>query len=177
MICPTGYSVQVRSRAVAESQPVSVNGFSRAVADNPAAILVVVMLVSAFAFCGIINPRTGDFRLMIDPGMDQLLPEGDEDRLFYEDARAVFGHDEGLLIALTAENIFETVALERITHVAEAIQAFPGVSRVASLATTVDIRATDDGVTVEPVLGEPPFTPYALDSLRAAVQDHRKSVV
>lgn len=56
--------------------------FSRFVTGHPIAVLVLVGLATLVALQGIVDLRTGQLRLAVDPGIDRLLPAGDEQRRF-----------------------------------------------------------------------------------------------
>ena len=85
--------------------------FARFVTGHPIVVLALVLLATVFALHGIVDLRSGHVRLEVDPGIDRLLPAGDEERRFYDRARELFGNDETLLLVLETEDVFQPEAL------------------------------------------------------------------
>ena len=73
------------------------------VARRPFWALLGVLVVTGLALAGLIDPRTGEPRLRVDPSLAQLRSAGDESHEFYEHARKLFGDDETLLLALLTD--------------------------------------------------------------------------
>lgn len=91
--------------------------FSRFVTGHPIAVLVLVGLATLVALQGIVDLRTGQLRLAVDPGIDRLLPAGDEQRRFYDRARELFGGDQTLLLVLEAEDVFRPDTLAQVQRI------------------------------------------------------------
>jgi predicted RND superfamily exporter protein len=108
--------------------------YARFLTRHARATLVVVALITVAALHGIVDLRSGALRLRVDPSIDQLLPQGDEERAFYERARQLFGSDEFVLLVLAADDVVTPDRLARIQRITERVAALDGVHRVLSIA-------------------------------------------
>ncbi len=136
---------------------------------HPIAVLSLVALLTAGAVRALFDPETGELRIRIDPSADRLLPEDNEDRLFYERVRAFFGSDETLLLALVTDDIFTSENLHRIERIALGVEKLPGVHHVLAVTNAVDVRGVGDDLQIEPFALEIPTQPEALAELRERV--------
>ncbi len=146
--------------------------FARWVTGFPVVLLVVLLALTIVAMHGIVDLRTGEVRLAIDPALDRLLPEGDDERQFYDRARKIFGSDEFMLLVLEAEDVFQPAMLEKIRRVTQRLEAEPEVLRVVSLANATDVVGRAGEIEVGPFYDEIPREPGALAALRARVHHH-----
>ena len=146
--------------------------FARWVTGFPVVLLVVLLALTIVAMHGIVDLRTGEVRLAIDPALDRLLPEGDDERRFYDRARKIFGSDEFMLLVLEAEDVFQPAMLEKIRHITQRLEAEPDVLRVVSLANATDVVGRAGEIEVGPFYDEIPRDPAALAALRARVHHH-----
>ncbi|MGH8596208.1 MAG: hypothetical protein ACREXT_06085, partial [Gammaproteobacteria bacterium] len=74
--------------------------FARFITKHPVALIALLVAVTVVALHGIVDLKTREFRLRVDPALARLLPEGDDERRFYDYARKTFGSDEFLLLVL-----------------------------------------------------------------------------
>jgi predicted RND superfamily exporter protein len=149
-----------------------VKRFARFVGHHPLAVLAVVAAITLFALHGIVDLRTGTPRLGVDPGMDELLPEGDEARIFYEEARQIFGADESVLLVLEAENVFSPEPLAALQRITRRLERERVVQRVLSLANATSIEGRDDDIYVGPYYEDVPRDLAELERLRREVDAH-----
>jgi len=113
-------------------------------------ILVVSTLLTALAASRIVDLRTGEVLLRVDPSADRLLPEGDESRAFYDRVRRLFGSDETLLVALVTDDVFTSENLKRVARLTDRLQRLDGVHHVLSLDNAINVRGVDDDLAIEP---------------------------
>lgn len=147
--------------------------FGRLVAFHPLAILIGIAALTLVALHGIVDLRTGEVRLQVDPSIERLLPEGDDERLFFERAKKVFGADEFVVVLLDGPgDLFETESLARVRRVTEKLAALDGVARVLSVANATEIASRDADVYVGPYFETPPTDPAELARLRDAIRVH-----
>jgi predicted RND superfamily exporter protein len=150
-----------------------VKRFGRFVAGRAGLVLAVVAAITLFALHGIVDLRTGTPRLGVDPSIERLLPEGDEERAFFDRARQLFGADEFVVVLLEGpEDLFTPAGLERVQRMTRRLAAVDGVQRVLSLANAVQIEERDGDVFVGPFFETPPQDAAGLARLRANVQAH-----
>ena len=63
------------------------------VTEHPVWVLVGVFVVTAFLISKLVDLESGELQITLDPSIDRLLPEDDEARGFYEQARESFEMD------------------------------------------------------------------------------------
>lgn len=146
--------------------------YARLVAHHPWAVLAALALVTLVALQGVVDLRTGRLRIAVDPAIDRLLPDRDEERLFYDRARELFGGDEFVLLVLECGDVFTPATLATLQRVTRRIEAEPFVGRVVSLANAVDVEGREDEIRIGPFYETPPEDPAELARLRARVLAH-----
>lgn len=146
--------------------------FARLVTGAPLRLVLLLCALTVFALHGIIDLRTGQFRLTVDPGLDRLLPEGDDERRFYERAQKRFGGDEFILLVIETDDVFTPEALARIQQATTALEAERDVRQVISLANALDVWGEDGEILIEPFYEDVPEDSAALDELRTRVKRH-----
>ena len=146
--------------------------FARFVTGRPLVVLALLLLATLAALHGIVDLRTGHVRLEVDPGIDRLLPEGDEERRFYERARALFGNDQTLLLVLESEDVFQPEVLAQVQRITQRAEDVPGIERVISLASAAQIEDRDGDIYVGPFFEDVPTDAASLAALRSAVAAH-----
>ena len=132
----------------------------------PGWILAAVALVTVAAAARIVDFRSGELRIAFDPSTNALLPEGDEDRAFYDHVRRVFGSDETILVAFSGEEVFTAENLRRIQRIAERIDEIEGVHHTVSLMSALNIRGQDGDLAIEPFVETVPDDPAELAEIR-----------
>jgi hydrophobe/amphiphile efflux-3 (HAE3) family protein len=131
-------------------------------------VLALTALITAFAAIQVVDPRTGEPQLYLDPSINRLLPTADPAREFYDEVRLRFGSDEIVLIAIVDElGIFRPERLAGILEMTHRIEALPGVHHVVSLATALNIRAADGDMQIEPFLSSVPQDSAELERMSA----------
>ena len=147
--------------------------FGRFVSRHPLVVLAFLLAVTAVALHGIVDLRTGALRLTIDPSIERLLPEGDDERVFFDRTRQVFGADEFVVVLLDGPgDVFEHESLERLVRVTHRLESIDGVAHVLSIANATEIASRDADVYVGPYFEEPPTDPAELARLRDAIRAH-----
>jgi predicted RND superfamily exporter protein len=149
-----------------------VKRFARFVTGHPLVVVVLTVLATVLALHGIVDLRTGHVQLEIDPGIDRLLPESDEERRFYDRARELFGNDQTLLLVLETEDVYQPEVLAQVQRITRRAEDIPGIDRVISLASAAQIEDRDGDIYVGPFFEEVPSDAAALAKLRAEVQAH-----
>src|SRR5258706_16338185 len=69
-------------------------------------------------------------RFRVDSAVDQLLPSGDPDGLYYDGVRRTFGSEEIAVVGLFADDVFAPATLARIDRLTRAIEQMPGIQDV-----------------------------------------------
>jgi predicted RND superfamily exporter protein/CRP-like cAMP-binding protein len=132
-------------------------------------VLAATLGLTLLALAVLVDPRTGEIRLEVDPAADRLLPEDDADRRFYDRVRHLFGSDDQLVVALVADDVFTAETLARIASLTERIRAVDGVREVLSVANALNVRGIEGGLEIAPFFLTPPGSPEAMEELRREV--------
>jgi predicted RND superfamily exporter protein len=135
----------------------------------PGTIVGTVVALSLLALLEIVNPRTGEFQIRVDPSEQALLGPNHEGWEFYQFARGLFGTDEVILVAVEAQNVFTTKTLDLVSRLTDRLGEVQGVQKVVSLANALAIRSTDYGLDIAPIMDKPPETPAEYEALRSEV--------
>jgi len=146
--------------------------FARFVTERPLIVLLMVLALSILALHGIVDLRTGELRLTVDPAIERLMPEGDENRQFFDRAKALFGRDEAVVLVIEADDIFTPDTLDQLQRLTKRLETDPQVSRVRSLANVVQMESRDGELFVGPFYEDIPRDPAALARLREQVLSH-----
>lgn len=144
------------------------------VAGRPALVLAATAALSLLALSGVVDLRTGTLRLWVDPSIHELLAGDDPDVAFYEGVRERFGNDEIVLVTLEVPeggppDVFFPDVLARIARASDRLAALPGVARVLSLSTALDVRGVDGDLRIEGFLDPLPTTREGALAVRTAV--------
>lgn len=138
--------------------------YPRSVAGVALALLLAT-LISLFDFTNL-QPR-----FEVDPSMVALLPSHGAVLTRYEQARALFGNDDVLLVAWVGENLFEHERLERFKALTRDIERLPGVASARSLANAVDLNVSDAETRIDPYLRYIPQSRADIAALRLRALD------
>jgi hydrophobe/amphiphile efflux-3 (HAE3) family protein len=142
-----------------------VDRFARLIADHPIATLVAVLGLTLLAVSGIVDFRSGEMRLRLEPELDRLMPL-DEARRYYDDMRRRFGNDDTLTVAVVSEDVFSPEILPRVARMTERFEEVEGIRRVVSLSTALNIRGHDGELSIEPFYTGLPEDPAELAAMR-----------
>jgi predicted RND superfamily exporter protein len=127
-----------------------VSRFAAWVTAHPLLTLAVIAAITVFALTRIVDVRHGELRLKIDPSYDRFVPEGTEERAFYEDMIRRFGNDEMLTVAVIADDVFSPDVLPRIARMTRRFKSLEGVRDVVSLSTALNIKGHEGELLIEP---------------------------
>ena len=96
---------------------------ARLVTRHAYATLGVIALVTVWALTLIVDVRTGELRLHVDPSYDRFVPEGTEARAFNDEMIRRFGNDDTLTVAVIADDVFSPDVLPRVARMTRRFQA------------------------------------------------------
>lgn len=117
-------------------------------ARRPALILLLVVLVSVYSLCRLIEFPSLTSRLKLDPSTETLLPQDDADRQIFERVRETFGDADAVLMSVRLDPMFTPDNMARIEQLTQALRKFPGVKTVFSLGTAPNVLAEGDDLEV-----------------------------
>jgi predicted RND superfamily exporter protein len=133
---------------------------------HPWAIVAAVLVLSLAALAQIVDIRTGEVRLSVDPSDERLLGHNNEGWEFYQSARRQFGNDETILVAVESKNVFSTKTAGLVKRLTDRLSELDGVQSVVSLSNALTFRATDIGLDIAPLMKRVPETPEESEALR-----------
>ncbi|MGB5439667.1 MAG: MMPL family transporter [Gammaproteobacteria bacterium] len=131
--------------------------------------LALVLVLAAVALSAIIDPRSGEVRLNIDPSANRLLSKDQPAKQFYDQTRRVFGNDETLIITLTSADIFTAETLDIIGQLTKRIESIAAVHHVVSLSNVVDIRSVEEDIDISPFVSGLEDGSISLEEIRSRV--------
>jgi predicted RND superfamily exporter protein len=141
--------------------------YARFVTRHATAVLLLVAALTMVAITRIVDVQTGKPRLLLDPSIESLLPSADENRIFYDKTRKIFGNDDTLLLAIhRPDGVFTAPFLTALLQLTKRVGALDGVQRVMSLANAPNVRSIGGDLEVAPLYEEPPTDPAELDRVR-----------
>jgi len=106
-------------------------------------------------------------RIRVDSAIENLLPEHDADREYYEGVRKAFGSEEATVIGMFADDVFEAHRIATIDRLSRRLAEIDGVREVISPTTIKGIESDDFGLRVGRLMRELPQTPEAAQEFRA----------
>lgn len=101
---------------------------------------VLAVLLAATAVMGFFA-----LSIRVDSSIDNLLPENDPERTYYEDVKRTFGGDEATVIAVFADDPFAPATLAKIDDLSTRLKAIDGVREVLSVTTLQGIDTDEYG--------------------------------
>ena len=147
-----------------------IDKISALVSRHTAFTLLLTLALTVLALTAIIDPTTGQMRLIIDPSANRLFSENQSAKQFYDKTRQMFGSDETLIITVASDDVFTTGSIDTIKRITTRIEVLPAVHHVVSLANAVDIRTVDGGLDISP------FS-MALEDGSASIEDIKQRVL
>lgn len=124
-------------------------------------LAVVLALTAVFGFFAA--------SIRVDSAIENLLPDHDPERTYYERARAEFGGEEATVIGVFADDVFAPDVLARIDRLSSRLAALDGVREVVSLTTVKGAASEDAGIRVGRLMRTLPRTDAEAAAFRARV--------
>jgi len=147
------------------------DSFYRLLSSNPRTALAILAAMIAFSLLALVDPRTAQPRITIDPSMDSMLPRDDPAGEYFTRVRRLFGSEETLLVMLSDDDVFTPENLAGIKRLTEKIEALDTVERVSSLSTALNIRSENGELRIDPFFDEVPGNAEGLADLRERALD------
>jgi predicted RND superfamily exporter protein len=104
----------------------------------PRTVLAVIVALTAVMSYFAVGIR-------VDSSVDNLLPQHDPERAYYEGVKRTFGGDEATVIALFAEDVFAHETLAKIDDLSTKLEQIEGVSQVLSITTLQGVGTDEFG--------------------------------
>ena len=136
--------------------------FSRFIQNYYKAVIVLVLLLTAFS---------GYWATKVEMTTDikDFFPADHPQVVTYEEIEDEFGGAQYIMVALNTSDVFTWETLTKIDELTEELEAVDGVATVRSLTNIDEVKGTDWGVEVAPLIEEVPREQEELRSLRERV--------
>jgi predicted RND superfamily exporter protein len=131
-----------------------------------------VLILFLLALTQIIDPRTGEVKVRVDPSEQALLGLNHEGWEYYQFTRRIFGNDETIMVAIDADDVFSPAAVDLVRRLTDRLAEIKGVAKVVSLANALAIKNTDYGMDIAPLLEKAPEVPEDYETLRSRAMDN-----
>ncbi len=131
-------------------------------------LLIWAMLFMAMGFFIVVLPQ-----IKINPTFKSMIMTNDPDRAFDAQAKATFGDDEYIVVAIeNASGVIQIPTLELVDRLTQAIKAVPGVRDVYSLTDADNIRGSDGALLTDDLITELPKTPEDLARISRDLEEN-----
>lgn len=115
--------------------------------------LVAVLLLSVLAAAQLVNWRTLEPTIAIDPSVQDLLPAGDAERDYLARVDRIFGQTDSVMVAIYWDEVFTPEHLRVVADLSERLQALDYVTGVWSLAEAPSLTSNGDALDMGSVAG------------------------
>lgn len=109
----------------------------------------------------------GLLRLQVDTSYDSLMQPKDPAFLAYQNTIEEFGSDKATILYFSDPALFTPARLRRLEELTHTLLGLPGVDRVESLFTVLNIRDRGQGLTTGPIFETTPEDPEAIAAGRS----------
>lgn len=109
----------------------------------------------------------------VDSAVDQLLPHDDPDRRYYNGVVDDFGSEEISVVALFADDVFDSKVLADVERLTEELSRVDGVREVDSLSNLEAIELREDGLGKRRLMPDLPMSPEERETFRHKATGHR----
>ncbi len=110
-------------------------------------------------------------RIRVDSAVENLLPTGNADRLYYDGVRRDFGSEEANIVGVFADDVFSVDSLTTIDRISRSLAKIEGVREILSLTTVKGVESGEYGLSVGRLLRELPKTDEEAAAFRKKVYD------
>lgn len=107
-------------------------------------------------------------QIRVDSAIENLLPDNDPDRAYYETVRSVFGSEEATVIGLFGD-VFAPDTLATIDRLSRRLGACAGVREVISLTTVKGAETDELGVRIGRLMRQVPRSAAEAEPLKARI--------
>lgn len=130
--------------------------------NYPRTIIVITLILTVFF---------GYFaaRVTMTTNIKEFFPQDDPRVMTYDRVEAEFGGAEYIMLALEAEDLFTPETIRNIDLITRDLEQIEGVANVRSLTSVDEIKGTEWGLELSPLVQELPSTAAAAEKLKKKV--------
>jgi predicted RND superfamily exporter protein len=141
-------------------------------ASHASWLLAITAVLTLLAVAQLIDLRTGDVRLTVDPSLEAVSTQNQAEREYAEIIRRRFRNDETVIVVVHVADIFALDSLERIDRLSRRLSQLGGVQAVSSLTATALPQLDNGDLRYRRVRREDLEDITLPDRLRALVADN-----
>ncbi len=109
--------------------------------------------------------------IRVDSAVENLLPTGNADRLYYDGVRRDFGSEEANIVGVFADDVFSVDSLTTIDRISRSLAEIEGVREILSLTTVKGVESGEYGLRIGRLLRKVPKTDEEAAAFRKKVYD------
>ena len=139
------------------------NKLSKIILDHPKSVLTSILILTIFfGYIAFLSPN----HLRVDFSLEQMFPNNDPERQFYEEFREEFSReDDVILLTYAGIPVLEKASIEALSDFTEELEFINGVENVLSLSNIhegnyfdIDMNDSEWEMQTVDVLDHPIFT-------------------
>ncbi len=142
------------------------------VAVNSFWLLVATGIVTLIALFQLVDFGNGNLRLSIDPSLDAVSTQSQQDRDYADLIRLRFGNREPIMVVFQSDDIYTLENLVRLDRLSQALNSLEGVESVDSLTSTTIPRINDGNLNYSRVTKESLLNPELPEQLRKSTENN-----
>jgi predicted RND superfamily exporter protein len=113
----------------------------------------------------------GALRVTMATDVTNFFSEDDPRVVLFNETQDTFGSSEYIMLAVEAQEVFSLSGIADLDRLTEALSAVEGVDTVRSLTSIENIRGSEWGIEVSPMLSELPTTQDEVEAFRRQVME------
>jgi predicted RND superfamily exporter protein len=113
----------------------------------------------------------GALRVTMATDVTNFFSEDDPRVVLFNETQDTFGSSEYIMLAVEAQEVFSLSGIADLDRLTEALSAVEGVDTVRSLTSIENIRGSEWGIEVSPMLSELPMTQDEVEAFRRQVME------
>ncbi len=148
------------------------NRFHHWIAAHSAWLLAVTAAITLLALFQLIDFQQGTIRLSIDPSLNAVSTQSQQDRDYDDVVRKRFGNREPIMVVLQSSNIYTLENLTRLDRLSQSLASLNGVESVDSLTATTIPRLEDGNLYYSRISQESLQNPELPERLRKSTENN-----
>jgi predicted RND superfamily exporter protein len=132
---------------------------SRFITEHPLFIIISLTAITVFFAISCVRIRT-------ETDIKKLLPENAESVSAYNEIDEQFGGADKMFVLVKTKDVFNASTLSKIQEMTAGISDISGVSKVTSILNLQEIKASPDGIEIQPIVSGAPKDRPALEAFR-----------
>ena len=133
---------------------------------------IAMLVATLFAGLGLVDLRSGESRIRIDPSVENVFANDDSTLQFYQRIRKLFGNETVLFLALVSDQELTHSDLKKVASLTHALEKMESVHHVASISNVKNILDDSDSLTIRPFFDASSNNNPSIDAIQADLQQN-----